>query len=90
LEAAIDDHDAELEPLKAFILPGGFPAAAQLHLARCICRRAERHIVRLQDTDPLRGEVLRYMNRLGDLLFVLARRVNQTGGMPDVIWQQDK
>jgi cob(I)alamin adenosyltransferase len=88
LEAAIDRYDAGLEPLRKFILPGGCPAAAQLHLARCLCRRAERRLVQLAAVEPIRGEVLRYVNRLSDLLFVLARAANQANRVPDVAWEQ--
>lgn len=88
LEAAIDRLEAELEPLQAFILPGGCPTAAQLHLARCVCRRAERRVVTLAGQESVRGEVIRFLNRLSDLLFVLARSVNRTAGVPDVLWQQ--
>ena len=88
LEAEIDRCDAELAPLRAFILPGGSPAAAQLHLARCVCRRAERRLVELAAAEPVRGELLRYVNRLSDLLFVLARVVNQVNRVPDVTWEQ--
>jgi cob(I)alamin adenosyltransferase len=89
LEAEIDRYEAGLEPLRAFILPGGGPAAAQLHLARCICRRAERRLVALAATEPIRGELVRYVNRLSDLLFVLARAANRVECVPDVIWKQD-
>jgi cob(I)alamin adenosyltransferase len=89
LETQIDRYDVNLEPLRAFILPGGCPAAAQLHLARCICRRAERRLVALAATKPIRGEVVRFLNRLSDLLFVLARTANYASGQPDVVWQQD-
>ncbi|MEX0612148.1 MAG: cob(I)yrinic acid a,c-diamide adenosyltransferase [Pirellulales bacterium] len=88
LETAIDSYDAELAPLRAFILPGGAPAAAQLHLARCVCRRAERRLVELARAEILRGETIRYLNRLSDLLFVLARAVNQANRVPDVTWEQ--
>jgi cob(I)alamin adenosyltransferase len=88
LESLVDRYDAKLEPLRAFILPGGVPAAAQLHLARCVCRRCERRLVQLAAADPISGEILRYINRLSDLLFVLARAVNQAAGVPDVIWEQ--
>jgi cob(I)alamin adenosyltransferase len=88
LEAAIDRFDAELEPLREFILPGGVPVAAQLHLARCICRRAERRLISLMSHEPVRGELLRYLNRLSDLLFVLARAVNRANGLPDITWQR--
>lgn len=90
LEAAIDRFDAGLKPLRAFILPGGSPAAAQLHLARCVCRRAERRLVHLAAREPIRGELGRYLNRLSDLLFVLARSVNQAAGVPDVLWQREE
>jgi cob(I)alamin adenosyltransferase len=88
LEQAMDRWQAELEPLREFILPGGCPAAAQLHLARCVCRRAERLMVSLAADEPLRGEVLRYVNRLSDTLFVLARHVNRLAGVPDITWRQ--
>jgi cob(I)alamin adenosyltransferase len=88
LEAAIDRHDAALAPLRAFILPGGSPAAAQLHWARCVCRRAERRLIELAAKQAVRGEVLRYLNRLGDLCFVLARAVNQANRVPDVEWER--
>ena len=88
LEEAIDGQEAHLAPLRAFILPGGCPAAAHLHLARCVCRRAERRLVELATSQPIRGELLRYVNRLGDLLFVLARAVNQSNRVPDVTWER--
>jgi cob(I)alamin adenosyltransferase len=88
LESQIDRFDAGLEPLRAFILPGGNPAAAQLHQARCVCRRAERRLVALAVAEPVRGEVLQFVNRLSDLLFVVARMVNQAAGVPDVKWVQ--
>jgi len=89
LEAAIDRWEADLEPLQQFILPGGSPAAAHLHLARGICRRAERLVVRLAASEPIRGEVIRYLNRLSDALFVLARWVNRAMGVADVAWDQN-
>jgi cob(I)alamin adenosyltransferase len=88
LEAAIDQYDASLPPLRSFILPGGAPAAAQLHVARAACRRAERRLVELAASTTLRGEILRYVNRLSDLLFVAARAVNQANQVPDVIWEK--
>jgi cob(I)alamin adenosyltransferase len=87
-ETAIDRYDSELQPLRAFILPGGCAAAAQLHVARCVCRRAERRLVQLSATESIRGEVLRYANRLSDLLFVLARAVNQANRVADVTWER--
>jgi cob(I)alamin adenosyltransferase len=89
LESQIDRYDAELDPLRNFILPGGMPAAAQLHVARCACRRAERRLVELAAVEAVRGELIRYVNRLSDLLFVLARAVNKANRVPDVTWQQE-
>jgi cob(I)alamin adenosyltransferase len=85
LEAWIDQADAELEPLRRFILPGGTQAGAALHVARTICRRAERYIVSLGHgaVDP---DLLAYVNRLSDLLFVLARLANARAGVSDVEW----
>jgi cob(I)alamin adenosyltransferase len=88
VEQAIDRYDAALEPLREFILPGGVPAAAQLHWARCVCRRAERQVVALGSRETIRGEVLRYLNRLSDFLFVAARAVNWANGAADVTWQR--
>ena len=88
LERQIDALNAELAPLRSFILPGGRPAAAHLHLARTICRRAERLIVELKDnsSEGITPEALKYVNRLSDLLFVAARHANDKGGC-DVLWQ---
>jgi cob(I)alamin adenosyltransferase len=88
LEVAIDEHEATLEPLKEFILPGGAPSAAALHVARGVCRRAERRLVTLATTEQVRIELLRYVNRLSDLLFVLARSVNRAHRVGDVVWRQ--
>ena len=90
IEAAIDRFDASLEPLRQFVLPGGCPSAAQLHVARCVCRRCERQLVSLAAPAPVRREVLAYVNRLSDLLFVLARAVNQANGVADVTWSQER
>ncbi len=88
LEEAIDRFDAELPPLRNFILPGGTRAAAELHFARAVCRRAERKLVGLRREVPkLSVEILVYLNRLSDLLFVLARLVNGRGGQPETIWR---
>jgi cob(I)alamin adenosyltransferase len=89
LERTIDALEAELEPLEQFILPGGVPAAAQLHLARTVCRRAERLIVGLahKPGEAVAPTVLVYLNRLSDLLFVLARAVNHRARVADVIWK---
>ena len=86
LESEIDRIEESLDPLKSFILPGGTPGAAALHVARAICRRAERRTVALAHVDTVRPEALRYLNRLSDLLFVLARHVNHQAGVPDVPW----
>jgi cob(I)alamin adenosyltransferase len=86
LEAAIDELEAELTPLKAFVLPGGTTTASALHLARTVCRRAERALVALATSEPVRPEVIRYVNRLSDLLFVMARSANRDEGLADVPW----
>jgi cob(I)alamin adenosyltransferase len=86
LELAIDDADAACEPLKTFVLPGGSPQAAALHLARTVCRRAERATLAVDD-GPVRGEVVVYLNRLSDLLFALARRANVMARVSDVPWK---
>jgi cob(I)alamin adenosyltransferase len=84
LESLIDRLEAELPPLRRFILAGGTPAGAALHLARTVCRRAERRMVALDP--PVDPVLLRYINRLSDLLFVLARTFNHRGGVPEVEW----
>ena len=86
LEDVIDNHESRLEPLKNFILPGGTPKAAALHLARTICRRAERAVVAAGRHERISPAILRYLNRLSDLLFVLARAANAHAGRPDVKW----
>jgi cob(I)alamin adenosyltransferase len=86
LEAQIDALEASLEPLKQFILPGGTAAAAHLHLARTICRRAERWAVSLAHEEPISADVLTYLNRLSDFLFVIARAANARAGTADVPW----
>lgn len=89
LEDLIDRDNATIEPLKSFILPGGTQQSAWLHLARCVCRRAERHVSEMladpAEKDRVNVEVLRYLNRLSDLLFVLAR-VHNERGRADVLW----
>jgi cob(I)alamin adenosyltransferase len=84
LEQLIDRLERELPPLRRFILAGGSPAGAALHVARTVCRRAERRMVALQP--PVDAVLLRYVNRLSDLLFVLARVVNHRGGVPETEW----
>lgn len=87
LERTIDELESELEPLANFILPGGHPAAATLHLARTTCRRAERLAVDAMEGDTLNQLTIVYLNRLSDLLFVAARFANHIAGVPDVIWK---
>lgn len=86
LEQAIDSLESSLEPLRQFILPGGTMAAAQLHLARTVCRRAERWVVSLAQEEPISAHVLTYLNRLSDFLFVAARAANARANTPDVPW----
>lgn len=85
-EAVIDAADEELAPLKAFVLPGGTEKAARLHVARAICRRAERSTVALAGNDEVPAAFLIYLNRLSDLLFTLARLANHRAGVGDVTW----
>ena len=85
LENAIDQGDAELEPLKSFIVPGGSPKAAALHVARTVCRRAERRVIALEEED-IPEVVVVYLNRLSDLLFTLARVANKRAGAGEVTW----
>jgi len=87
LETSIDRHEAELEPLRSFVLPGGSPAAAALHAARTVCRRAERRVVQLAREEQVEEVVLRYLNRLSDLLFVLARLDNHRSGVAEIEWR---
>ena len=90
MEADIDRLETGLEPLSQFILPAGSRTAAELHLARTVCRRAERRLVAAirQDQEKISPTPLAYLNRLSDLLFVLARRVNAEAGLPDVPWKK--
>jgi cob(I)alamin adenosyltransferase len=86
LERLMDELQRELTPLENFILPGGTPAAAQLHVARTVCRRAEREVIHLSRQEPIGPWVVRYLNRLSDALFVMARYENLKRGVPDVLW----
>jgi len=85
LERAIDEYNARLQPLRSFVLPGGSPCASWLHLARTVCRRAERDVVTLTQAESVNPQVVIYLNRLSDLLFVLARVANDDG-KKDVLW----
>ncbi|HEY5365258.1 MAG TPA: cob(I)yrinic acid a,c-diamide adenosyltransferase, partial [Casimicrobiaceae bacterium] len=87
LEAAVNAFNATLPPLKEFILPGGTRAAGVAHVARTVCRRAERALVALAASAEVSGPARRYLNRLSDLLFVLARTLNAVAGRSDVLWQ---
>jgi cob(I)alamin adenosyltransferase len=87
LEAALKHHNAGLPPLKEFILPGGNLAAAHCHLARTVCRRAERRLVQLGHQEKINPQALRWLNRLSDLLFVLARVLARRDGGQEVYWQ---
>lgn len=89
LEAEIDAWDEQLEPLKAFILPGGGEAASRVHVARSVCRRAERAVTALQEAEAgsVEAEHLAYLNRLSDWLFTCARALNRAAGLDDVPWR---
>jgi len=89
LETEIDRLNERLQPLRSFVLPGGTPAAAWCHLARTVCRRAERDVVTLMHKETVNAQVLIYLNRLSDLLFVLARVCNDAG-KADVLWVPGK
>ncbi len=90
LEQLLDGFNADLPALKDFILPGGGPAAAHCHLARTICRRAERAVVALSRAEPVRAEAIRYLNRLSDLLFVLGRVLARAAGAGEVLWKHER
>ena len=90
LERHLDHHNADLPALKDFILPAGGEAAARCHLARTIVRRAERETVTLSRHDAVRPEAIRYLNRLSDLLFVLARVLARAGGQGEVLWRHER
>lgn len=89
MEDQIDDWDADLAPLSQFILPGGHPAAAALHLARTVCRRVERKAVTLAEREKIPAGALIWLNRLSDYLFVAARACNAAAGTPDVSWTKE-
>ncbi len=82
----MDRLSEELSPLENFILPGGTPGAAQLHVARTVCRRAERIVIALGRREPVGAWTVKYLNRLSDALFVMARHENKRRGAPDILW----
>lgn len=88
VEERIDEMEQALAPLRQFILPGGAPAAAALHVARTVARRAERVVVHLAANEPVPAHATAFLNRLSDLLFVMARRANALAGVPDVTWER--
>ena len=90
LEQQLDRINADLDPLKDFVLPGGCRAAAACHVARSVCRRAERDVVSLSRCDEVSAVITGYLNRLSDLLFVMARFINKASGQPDILWQHSK
>lgn len=87
LESAVESLNADLPRLKEFVLPGGTRPAALAHVARTVCRRAERAVVALAAAEPVTEPTRKYLNRLSDLLFVLSRVLNRDGGVPDVMWR---
>ena len=90
LEQQLDHYNADLPPLKEFILPGGGETAALCHVVRAVCRRTERSLVALHKEVALNGELLAYINRLSDLLFVLARVLTRSAGEQEIYWKADK
>ena len=90
LEQVMDQFNESLQPLKDFILPGGSPASAACHLARTVCRRAERRVLELAQSEDINDESLRYLNRLSDLLFVVARILNRLDDGEEVLWKGGK
>jgi cob(I)alamin adenosyltransferase len=89
IEESIDSFNANLKPLEEFILPGGTKCAAYCHLARTVCRRAERKLIQLNRTEKVTEVSLQYLNRLSDLLFVMCRIINKEAGMSDVMWKNE-
>lgn len=87
LEVAMDDMDATLPPMKNFILPGGHPSVSFGHVARCVCRRAERQVIRLQEQEEIDQRIVQILNRLSDYLFVLCRKMAQELGMEETPWK---
>ena len=87
LEEAMDAMDADLEPMRNFILPGGHPAVSQAHICRTVCRRAERRVIDLADQETIPESIIRYLNRLSDLLFMLARHLGWLNNVKDTPWK---
>jgi cob(I)alamin adenosyltransferase len=90
LEKEIDAANEDLEPLRSFVLPGGTRVNAELHVARTVCRRAERHVVALARREEVPPEAVRYLNRLSDALFVWSRWANRVQGQPEVLWEPNQ
>ncbi len=90
LEQTLDELNSGLQPLKEFILPGGSPAAAVCHVARAVCRRAERRVVSLRQAEVVSPTAVTYLNRLSDLLFVIARTLNKRSGRSDILWRRQQ
>ena len=90
IEIAVERFNADLPPLEEFILPGGTRASSLAHVARTVCRRAERALIGLAKTDKVSDFARKYLNRLSDLLFVLARAINRAEGQADVLWRRDR
>lgn len=89
LEQLVDEYDAKVPPLKTFVLPSGSSAAAFMHQARTVCRRAERNVVTLARKEKINPEIVAYLNRLNDLLFALARYLNKVARRQELLWSQD-
>jgi cob(I)alamin adenosyltransferase len=87
LETQIDEMDAQLEPMKFFVLPGGHPTVSHCHIARCVCRRAERLVAHLSENEPVNELIGAYMNRLSDYLFMLSRKLTQDLGAEEMPWR---
>jgi len=87
LETQIDAMDAELEPMKFFVLPGGHPSVSHCHIARCVCRRAERLVAHLSENEPVEDLISAYMNRLSDYLFMLSRKLTKDLGANEIPWK---
>jgi cob(I)alamin adenosyltransferase len=87
IEKAIDEYESKLQPIRNFILPGGSPLAGFCHIARTVCRRAERRIIQLSNKYPVEAGIIRYINRLSDYLFILARKLAADSGMKEIPWK---